>query len=360
MNEEQFDRGNDPDHVISATEMQDVTDVLYSSDWWEGESPSNLEGLQYATNLRTLAAYEIERLPDLSELPNLEWVHLEVSDGWEGFPTPVGVFPRLQTLEIGGEALRQLPDELFAGGALSILEIFDAMNFKMIPSSLTINESLVTLHLDETGIEVLPDFIGDISSLELLFLVDNPHLGALPDVFDGLPNLRSLLLWNNDSLVALPPSIGEATALTAIEIYGASFETVPESIGNLQYLQEFLISSPVLTPLPASINGLRSLWLLDITGPESFSLPAALSGMHSLEDLYLRDTGLTSVPEGISTLPALENLDVARNKLTVLPEFLVEMAAREVGALKHINAFDNPLDFTDPVVITLSESILHF
>ncbi len=72
------------------------------------------------------------------------------------------------------------------------------------------------LALDGNRIASLPDWIGELSRLESLFVGGN-QLAALPPSLGRLQRLRQLLAPRN-RLRALPPELGECSALEELDV----------------------------------------------------------------------------------------------------------------------------------------------
>jgi internalin A len=79
--------------------------------------------------------------------------------------------------------------------------------------------------------------------------LDNMNLGLLPDCIGNLTSLKELYLANNQ-LTTLPESIGNLSDLEYLWLFGNQLTTLPESIGNLTDLITLGFSSNQLTEIP--------------------------------------------------------------------------------------------------------------
>ena len=75
------------------------------------------------------------------------------------------------------------------------------------------NQRITGIGFFDCGISTLPESIGDLKSLQTLYL-------------------------DNNKLTTLPESIGNLKSLTYLDLVNNQLTTLPESIGNLTSLQE--------------------------------------------------------------------------------------------------------------------------
>jgi hypothetical protein len=147
------------------------------------------------------------------------------------------------------------------------------------------------LNLSDNGLSgTIPESIGNLSSLEILYLFENQ---LLPEFTGNLSNLKELHLSNNQ--------------LTSL----------PESIGNLSSLERLVLSSNQLTSLPESIGNLSSLERIVLSGNQLTSLPESIGNLNNLKEFYLGNNQLCYLPFSIINLKALTNLNVSNNHLMI-------------------------------------------
>ena len=135
-----------------------------------------------------------------SQEPLATWAGITVEDGdvvalelrrnnlTGGVPLTIGKLLALEYLNLGGNAITSLPQQI---------------------EGLT---KLKALYLDECGLANLPPGLGKLSQLETLNLNYN-QLSSLPSTIGGLDQLTRLLLYGNTLLTTLPPQIGGLSAL---------------------------------------------------------------------------------------------------------------------------------------------------
>jgi hypothetical protein len=135
---------------------------------------------------------------------------------------------------------------------------------------------VVKLSLYQQGLTSLPETIGNLRSLQYLYLERN-HLSFLPGT-----------IWN-------------LTELIALSLYGNKLRSLPGTIGNLQSLQRLYLSSNQLLSLPDTIGDLKSLTYLILVSNMLSTLPDTISNLKSLKFLSLSSNKLSSLPGTIKT-----------------------------------------------------------
>jgi len=137
----------------------------------------------------------------------------------------------------------------------------------------------------------IPEELGELSKLWLLFLSENPNLerGDIPSTFAVLPELRELSLRNTNRAGPLPDFIGD----------------------NLNKLYMLDLSSNTFTgSVPASYGKLSALdYLLLNDNPISGELPETLANLTSLYGVFLDGTNLVGTINVFCQLPNFQNLD---------------------------------------------------
>lgn len=166
----------------------------------------------------------------------------------------------------------------------------------------------------------IPDNIGELTSLESLWLHDN-ELSYLPDGIQLLIKLRILDLANN-LLIELP------------------------DIGSLVNLDRLVLSHNHLTSIPTSIGNLVSLERLWIQNNKLESIPASIGNLIQLEWLYLNDNFLQVLPEGIGNLTNLKLLNIEHNMISFIPQSMCDTINNNLSMYEGLETFsigDNKL-----------------
>jgi leucine-rich repeat protein SHOC2 len=130
-------------------------------------------------------------------------------------------------------------------------------------------------------------------------------------------NAYRLSLFRNRS-ATLPDRIGDITSLEMLYLSRNRLEQLPESIGNLSNLIELNLSHNRLASLPESMSKLTNLEKLYLQDNQFTTLPASISNLTNLTDLNLENNQLNSLPAWMGSLSSLRNLNLSGNSLTDL------------------------------------------
>ncbi len=131
------------------------------------------------------------------------------------------------------------------------------------------------LALYRTGLSgSIPSELGDLDSLERLYLSDNELSGAIPAELANLENLLSLNLNNNELSGPIPSQLANIEGLEALNLASNQLSgSIPAELGNLNFLSHLHLSGNQLSGcIPESLrdiafsnwvfNDLKSLGLL--------------------------------------------------------------------------------------------------
>ncbi|KAB2063987.1 hypothetical protein ES319_A10G257700v1 [Gossypium barbadense] len=230
------------------------------------------------------------------------------------------------------------------------------------------SNTLLRLEIDENKIMGrIPDGIGNLLNLEVLFASDNQLSGPIPFEIGRLQKLNKFFAHINFLFGTIPHSIGNLSGLTKVGLEFNNLQgNIPPSIGKCQSLLGLTVSNNSLSgPIPPQLLGVSSVSIildlssnyltgelpvavenLKILGQLYVSqnrlsglLPKTLGSCVSLEKLYLDGNHFEGpIPSSLSSLRGLEALDVSNNNLSgEIPEFLVRF-----GALRYLNlSFNN-------------------
>jgi len=208
----------------------------------------------------------------------------------------------LEVLRIYSNQLRQLPDWIGEISSLKILKILEEL-------------------------EELPDSIGHLKSLEILELHDT-MIKTLPESFGNLYKLRKLDLSHN-KLKNLPESFGNLKALEQLIVVNNELEILPKSFGNLTSLKELELSENKLITLPDSFGYLKSLRVVDLSNNQLKQIPELIGNLKSIKTITLNTNLLEYIPKSIGNLKTLISLDLSNNKIAKLPYSIGDLTLRE-------------------------------
>ncbi|XP_031261200.1 probable LRR receptor-like serine/threonine-protein kinase At2g16250 isoform X2 [Pistacia vera] len=176
----------------------------------------------------------------------------------------------------------------------------------------------------------IPGSLGNLSSVNLVYLSGNSLAGRLPATLGQLKELSVLDLSRNLLTGSIPniSSLGKLTRLDLSSNYLS--EQIPISLGSLSGIQFLDLSDNSLTGfIPDELRNLDKLVELDLSkNLLSGSLPTKLRALMSLEKLFVDRNGLVGHLSGdmFSGLDQLQVVDLSGNKFDgALPVALLSM-----------------------------------
>lgn len=192
----------------------------------------------------------------------------------------IGHLTQLQVLEVSGNGLTRLPDELANLTALRTLYI-SANPFGRVPDVVFRCTSLKRLHLDSIGATRVSDDIGELVHLTALDAGDNPLTG-LPDALLKLTALETLVL-NDSSMDQVPAVVWRLQTLHSLQIDGNRLKSLHSDVRNLTNLQKLNVARNELDTLPSDLAALSALTYLDASNNRMDTVPPVLRQMPSVQ-----------------------------------------------------------------------------
>jgi len=182
---------------------------------------------------------------------------------------------------------------------------------KEVPIELKGNKTVKVLRLYGNYIDSLPDWIGELESLEKLYLGKN-KLRHLPESIGNLKQLKLLSAQYND-IEFLPNSIVELANLEQLILNQNKIQFLPDSIGKLKKLDVLQLKFNELKKLPNSIGQCERLQFVYLDRNFLEEIPTSFGDLRKLRELYLSGAGpLLNIPESMCGLRYLEVLEVDR------------------------------------------------
>jgi len=217
---------------------------------------------------------------DLSGLPNLQELDLELNNLLGPIPPAVAGLSALDTLNLSWNQLSgSIPAEV---GDLALLR---------------------DLLLEGNSLSGgLPDDLADLANLEHLYLSYNRIEGQVPGELGELRHLRDLFLDHNDMSGEIPPEIFQASRLQRVRLNGNRLSgNVPATVADVVVVD--LSANQLSGPLAADFGGSEAvLQHLNLRGNQlSGPLPASMREMPDLLRLDLRWNALYTDDDELRT-----------------------------------------------------------
>ena len=184
----------------------------------------------------------------------------------------------------------------------------------------------------------IPPELGNLASLEVLWLQRNGLTGPIPPELGNLANLRDLFLSGNGLSGAIPPELGKLDKLEDLWLGGNELSgPIPPELGSLANLQILALGPNELSgPIPPELARLANLerlivWGTNVTG----AIPPELGDLSRLWKLYLPVNKLSgTIPPELGDLANLTELELGGNELSgSIPPELGNLASLERLAL---------------------------
>ena len=171
-------------------------------------------------------------------------------------------------------------DQLLSGQLLGTTRLDLAAGLTEFPREIfTLADTLEVLNLSGNALAALPDDLGRLHRLRVLFCSDN-QFTEVPAVLGQCPGLRMVGFKANRirtlPAAALPP------ALRWLILTDNALEVLPPEIGSCSQLQKLMLAGNRLTALPATLARCTNLELLRIAANRLTALPAWLLAMPRL------------------------------------------------------------------------------
>jgi Leucine-rich repeat (LRR) protein len=178
------------------------------------------------------------------------------------------------------------------------------------------------LDLATNPIDALPDWLGELDSVEILY-AHHLRLTAIPP---SLARHRRLVYLNlaHNQLRALPAL--DLPALLELRLGGNTVYPLPPM--QLPRLRELYLRGNQLRAIPDALGDLADLHILELRDNQLTALPDTLGRLHKLLYLDLRGNQLATLPDALGDLPELRKLDLRWNPIAGRPACIDRLLAR--------------------------------
>ncbi|KAJ7949587.1 putative Leucine-rich receptor-like kinase family protein [Quillaja saponaria] len=330
-----------------------LTDLILSDTGFVGSIPSELQNLSSLQTLdlswnQNLTAKDLQWLSHLSSLRYLNLERVDLSQAVDWLQSINKIVPHLVNLNLANCSLPKI-NILPRINSSTTLKVLDLFKNNLTSSTLrwvfNVSQNLIDLTLSETWLQGhIPEGLGNMISLETLYLDGNQLEGGIPKFFQNICGLQSLYLNSNrlsgdlyeslqqlscsektiirldlssNSFVGSLPDFERFSSLKSLFLQNNNLiGSFPKYFGNLRHLSSLDLRSNELSgPLPDFIGlpSLRSLYLShnQLNG----TLPSTIEQLSSLTSLFLDSNSFNSVitEAQLSKLPNLLSLEVSHN-----------------------------------------------
>ncbi|KAF7127894.1 hypothetical protein RHSIM_Rhsim11G0113500 [Rhododendron simsii] len=169
--------------------------------------------------------------------------------------------------------------------------------------------------------------IGQLSELQMLYLVGCGFNGLIPDIIGSLKQLLALDLNSNSFSGSIPPSIGDLSNLYVLDLTNNSLSgTIPVSSGTTPGLDKLLNTrhfhfgnNQLSGAIPSSLfsSSMTLIHVLFENNQFNGSIPSTLALVQKLEVVRLDGNSLSgSVPSQFSNLTSVNVLYLSNNQLS--------------------------------------------
>lgn len=161
-------------------------------------------------------------------------------------PKIINYLSKLKILSITHNQIKEIPDKIGIDCQLDELYLnynkIEAINRNEKPPPLKITnlenyKSLKKLEMHKSGIEELPETIGELKNLKHLVMSENPELKKLPSSLCKLFNLEILNL-RSCSISTIPDQIDNLQLLKFLDLSNNDIGWLPESLKYLENLED--------------------------------------------------------------------------------------------------------------------------
>ncbi|XP_044469704.1 disease resistance-like protein DSC1 [Mangifera indica] len=187
----------------------------------DGTAIKELQSIEHLFKLEKLSlrrCSRLERLPEsFRELKSLKCFYLSGCSKLDKLPNDMGNLRTLEVLELEEISFAEIPAFMTS---LINLETLSLTRCKMQKRSdiplfdLSVFQRMKELDLSDCCIKVLPDSIGELLSLQWLFLSGN-NLETIPESIKNLSGLKTLLLTDCHKLKCLPELLSSLMRFSA-------------------------------------------------------------------------------------------------------------------------------------------------
>ncbi|KAG8633460.1 receptor protein-tyrosine kinase CEPR2 [Manihot esculenta] len=317
-------------------QLKDPLNMLDS--WKESDSPCNFSGITCDSTSGKVTEISLDNKSLSGEISPSIFVLESLTTLWLPYNLLSGKLPleiincsNLRVLNLTGNQLVGVLPDLSPLRNLEFLDL--ALNYFSggFPTWLGNLTGLVELSIGQNEYDEgeIPENIGNLKNLTLLFLADSHLRGEIPESIFELWKLETLDISRNKISGKFPKSISKLQKLTKIELFVNNLTgEMPPELANLTLLREIDISSnQMYGKLPERIGNLKYLKVFQLYDNNfSGELPAGFGEMQHLDGFSIYGNNFSGeFPEILGRFSPLNSIDISDNRFSgSFPRFLCE------------------------------------
>ena len=244
----------------------------------------------------------------------------------DALPPEIGFCNKLETLDVTGNPIDNLPETLVECRQLYELKINYKTFYKLLD-----NYMFQLVAEGKIRSEHIPQVIFELESLRVLDL-SRTKTNSFPSEH-ALVGLKELYLSNN-SFFDIPESICMLAELKVLDMSHNRLTTIPEYFERMTNLEILILAFNKLTVVSKSFGRLPVLHTLIADHNHLHTIDKDFCQSSSLIELDLAYNSLTHIPDELCALKQLETLDLRYNKIERLP-----LIMRHMIGFKSMNLF---------------------
>lgn len=212
-----------------------------------------------------------------------------------------------------------------------------------------ITRQLQELIITRTNLEEIPEWISDMTHLQVFKLEDNFHLDSLPETLGQLANLRELVVIFATELESKEFTFPETIRnlqLTYLEVSGIDQSEICPWLDSQLTLTYLTLNNCDLVEIPNEVFRLAQLNHLDLSCNNILGIDDQIENLGNLESLNLSSNLIFDIREGVFTLDGGCQVNLTENQLD----------AAELRRIDHIIEDD---DYRGPEITTDAEAYIN-